>query len=410
MIKNLLSVFIIIFTCLNLKATMSYNQDAEANKFYIRWPEWMLNNFSELSIEDLKNKSANQISKEMVQRRSLELSKENSSGYDFMSNSTILLEFPSYLTKKIAQNGFLNQHQTSTGLGNANSEQSRDLLEQGLYKTRFPNLLNENPRLVEKINQIRPKSSFIQFNDVKNFLDAKKTRAYGDIMAVFVSNDIKERTVFTERDSLVLGHFMKEDIGSVQVTPLTVKGLDKPADINDSNYREALIGGEITMQQVDHFLIGCKEMRYREGVDDYFSEAYYNDINHKNDLVDALHFLLGDSYKVFECSINPESQSYEKGREITENNLFYADYLKFIENKVDNIIKPQIDKLRMEIIKNTKEKENAESLMGNSKIDEKERRYYENKIDSCGKKLIENMEKLNNLLAKLNREDLVNAL
>ena len=100
---------------------------------------------------------------------------------------------------------------------------------------------------MDKINQIRPKSSFIQFNDVKNHLI--KSRNYGDIFVVFNSNDIKERTVFTPRDSLGLRFDMKRDIDSVEVIPLTVTGLPKPNDNKFNLYREALICGEVTMKQ-----------------------------------------------------------------------------------------------------------------------------------------------------------------
>jgi hypothetical protein len=90
-------------------------------------------------------------------------------------------------------------------------------------------------------------------------------------MAVFISNDIKERTVFTEADSLHLGYYMEKDIDSVKVTPLTAKGLDKPVILIEG-YREALIAGEITMDQVDYFLIGCKEIHsYRRR----FSGAFF---------------------------------------------------------------------------------------------------------------------------------------
>ena len=326
-----------------------------------------------------------------------------------MSNSTILLNFPSYLTKKIAENGFLNQHQTSTGLGNANQEQPRDLLEQGLYKTRFPNLLNEDQSLVKKINQIRPKSSFIQFNDVKNNLS--QSRSYGDILAGFTSRDIKERTVFTEIDSLGLLSAVEKDINSIKVTPLIAKGLDKPVDIN-MGYREALIAGEITMDQVDYFLVGCKLPYYRKTSDDYSSESYYNDVNHKKDFVDTLYYLLDKNYKVFGCNINTKNEGYEKGEEITKNNLFdsayLSAYLKIIEKKVNKIIKPQIKGLNTEITITTESLKKDKAEINNDKINAEEKSYYKNKIEKHKKLLKENIEKLNELhkLDEKNKKDL----
>jgi hypothetical protein len=406
MIKKTLNIFIIIFIGLSLKGTMSYDQNGEPNKFYIRWPEWMKNNnFSELSIEELVNKSTNEICKEMVSRRSLELSIPNSTNnYDYMNNSTILLNFPSYLTKVIDENGFLNQHQTSTGLGNNSQEQARDILEQGLYKTRFPNLFNADDFLVKKINQIRPKSSFIQFNDVKNHLS--ESRSYGDIFAVFTSSDIKERTVFTPRDSLGLRSDMEKDIDSVKVTPLTVTGLPKPNNNKLYLYREALICGEVTMKQADYFLVGCKLP--------YYFDNDNHDINHKKDFIETLDYLLSKNYQVFNCKINNEIEGYEKGDEITKENILnnknLNDYLHKIKTKVDNIIKPKIEETQKIINRITKnlEEDTKEQNDNQNDHDDETKKYYENKIKKLTEELTMQQEKLINLLKQdeENKKDL----
>lgn len=204
---------------------------------------------------------------------------------------------------------------------------------------------------------------------------------------------------------------MEKDIDSVKVTPLTAKGLDKPVNI-DNGYREALIAGEITMDQVNYFLVGCKLPYYRETNDDYSSKDYYNDVNHKKHFVDALYYLLDNNYELFECKKNHEIEGYEKGGKISKNNLFdsafLSNYLKSIEDKIDNIIKPQIDELNTQITLNIENLEKNKAEISKDKINEEEKSYYKNKIENYEKKLIEYREKINKLhkLDEENKKDL----
>jgi hypothetical protein len=159
-------------------------------------------------------------------------------------------------------------------------------------------------------------------------------------------------------------------------------------------------------------LVAKKSIAIVEGSVEHFSEAYYNDVNHKKDLVDALYYLLHNNYKVFECNINTKNESYEKGEEITKNNLFnsvsLSDYLKNIENKVNEIIKTQITKLDMQIERITECLEEDKALINNDNISEEEKISYKKQIEHDEILLIEYREKLNKLhkLDEENKKDL----
>ena len=269
-------MFRVFFTLFFCQAVLA-SEHSSLNVNYERWPAWM-DSFHELSRETLLEKDTVTICEDLVSRRAQELSIDNDKGHDFMAGSTITLTFPAEFTTSILEKGFLNTHQRG-GLsnGNSNNQDTRDLLEQALYNTRFPKLdAKQDSELIAKLNELRPKSAFL---DLK--WEAPTARiSYGGMAAVFTSNKVKSRTIFTNRDSLgefpskwvLLGgkliynpNFLAsvgaDDTAGIKAfgTPLLTKGLRALPNNhpNTSDYKEAMICGELSASDAEYFLAGC---------------------------------------------------------------------------------------------------------------------------------------------------------
>jgi hypothetical protein len=266
-------MFRVFFTLFFCQAVLA-SEHSSLNVDYERWPAWM-DSFHELSRETLLEKDTVTICEDLVSRRAQELSINNEKGHDFMAGSTITLSFPAEFTPSILEKGFLNTHQRG-GLsnGNTNNQDTRDLLEQALYNTRFPKLdAKQDLELIAKLNELRPKSAFLDLKWEKR----TKTRAYGGMAAVFTSDKVKSRTIFTNIDSLaefsqkwvLSGEKLTYDtlfLGSVEVdhtagikafgTPLLTKGLSALPN-QETYYKEAMICGELLASDAEYFLAGC---------------------------------------------------------------------------------------------------------------------------------------------------------
>jgi hypothetical protein len=104
----------------------------------------------------------------------------------------------------------------------------------------------------EYINPIRPKYAFFGDKNASGRLIPAYSD-YGDVIAV-LKNEVKKRSTWTQGDSLNLKYYFKKNINEFVHT-----FYDNTANnlVRFGNYYETQIWGPVTLNDVDHLLVGC---------------------------------------------------------------------------------------------------------------------------------------------------------
>lgn len=153
---------------------------------------------------------------------------------------------------------FLNMHQT--GRTNGESLISQRVAQENQLSTLE---LGDDSQaeiakdISAKIKEVRPKSAYLFLGDIKEskYLGETNVRMqYGDVFAV-LKNHIKDRSLFTQHDSLASGKAYSFDIKPEAPLPAT------PDMMGDySAYYEALVFGRLGTDDVDYWLYDVSDM------------------------------------------------------------------------------------------------------------------------------------------------------
>jgi hypothetical protein len=181
--------------------------------------------------------------------------------FDYRSHTMIQMRLPEAVIDSVVQFGFINQHQIKYTHG-AYDPVRRDQVESSLLKIQFEREYTygyENPA-----NFIRPKYGFLTYDkDSDGEQRGKFEKSYGNIVVTF-KNEIKDRTTFTGVDALNGNYDANGNvsIGLVKAYSFDVHSaqqLHKIADPSGSSedFWEAQIWGNLTLQDVDYFMVNC---------------------------------------------------------------------------------------------------------------------------------------------------------
>lgn len=203
-----------------------------------------------LPAEAVSTLSSQEIGRLLVTRlRSIEKSKEgncdvtNPNYFNYREHGILQMRFSAKNIPLIGKNGFINRHQK--GLSCPSCENLSRLEDQlaGVQLEGPYSFQTDNPT-----NNIRPKYAFLAFKESANAFKYKTSDFvdYGDSVAVF-KDEIKDRATFTPADSLGTKGRDHHTFDYCEMTPL----------VPTANYWEAQIWGEVTLDDVDHFLVNC---------------------------------------------------------------------------------------------------------------------------------------------------------
>ncbi len=168
--------------------------------------------------------------------------------FDFMGKTKITIAFDSKNLNSIMTGCFKNQHQTGTSRGML-AQATRASVEDHLLKLRLEDSYQSSPASIP--NQIRPKYSYLSFQDFKAGMDSNTyLDRYGNTVAL-IKDEVKERSTFTPDDSLVV------DDGTEGNTVRTFFLLEKPPLGNEERYWEVQIWGTLCSQHVEAWLVNC---------------------------------------------------------------------------------------------------------------------------------------------------------
>lgn len=158
---------------------------------------------------------------------------------DIWNESEIQLAFKSQYIDSIVTRGFLNLHQT----GHSNSVtayEKRIMVENLISGIQLP--------AGEPSDTIRPKYAFLGFSkQVEGFFP--QYAPYGDIIAVFRSERVKQRTTYTPFDSF--GVIRNGDARTLRDRP------GRRDQLRAGAYIEAQIWGPLMVSDVNYFLVNC---------------------------------------------------------------------------------------------------------------------------------------------------------
>ena len=168
--------------------------------------------------------------------------------YDFLNDTTITMAFDSKWISAIIRKGYLNQHRSGQSNG-ALTKSRRATLEDSMIGARLEDSYNS---IGQKVHNVRPKYAFLNLTKqtaktgFNEFLGQ-----YGNVYAVF-SKNVKVRSTFTAGDSLNIGAGFDENHTFFYKSDSHIK--------HTNHYFEAQVWGELTIKNVEYFLINCSHV------------------------------------------------------------------------------------------------------------------------------------------------------
>ncbi len=169
--------------------------------------------------------------------------------YDFWKDTQIQMAFEEKYFDSIQKNCFLNQHQvgTSKGILNPKHRARQESSMAGLELETPYQPDRENP-----VHRVRPKYAFLGIQSPRSAMSQSLINQYGNVIAVF-KDEVKSRSTFTPGDSL--------EIGAEITDTHSFHFRSDQALAQRHRYYETQIWGEVCLQDVAHFLVGCDSDR-----------------------------------------------------------------------------------------------------------------------------------------------------
>lgn len=176
-----------------------------------------------------------------------------SPGYDMYNNAFPMVAFHLRVLPYIAQQGFLNQHQTGTGSGTLDRN-ARALAEDNLLNLRVEGTYNINGPAMRTANFLRPKYGFAVFAKKHASVNPDYRAHYGDVYAVF-NNDVKKRAFITNQDSL--DHYRVYPNVQLRINSYYSNFSNFNYARLGSAYYETQIWGALKFSDVRYLLVDC---------------------------------------------------------------------------------------------------------------------------------------------------------
>lgn len=239
-------------TCLSVFATQMNSLDIQ-----IRYND-------RISPRIFEHMSSDDLAREVVQwvrfREMKEIFKHSEyQRIDLMKNSQIVLFFHGEDSASIQKRGFLNQYQSGKSSGWMRDKE----IEDGFLGLRIPRTSDPN------VLKFRPKSAFLNISapvELAHYRGVVSDR-YGNVGAV-LKDDVKQRSLWSSHDSAVIGGFYPEFLRAPEQEsslhsergtfdrgffPRNARDESRPS--GSVPYAEAQIYGELTVEDVDHFVV-----------------------------------------------------------------------------------------------------------------------------------------------------------
>jgi len=188
----------------------------------------------------------------LIERKTVEMSNSDTkeSAYNFMQDSRIIMGVSFNILELIKENGFLNQHQTKSTKG-ALAYSRRRIYEDNAIGVRVERR-DEYVNGQSVANTLRPKYSYLVLDKAHPGIKTKINPQYGNVFVVF-KNKMKLRSTFTAGDSLDT----EADWSTTYTYSLNLNRF--PRLKKDYDYFESQVWGELTLKDVDSFLVNCIE-------------------------------------------------------------------------------------------------------------------------------------------------------
>jgi hypothetical protein len=290
---NLLLFFAIFSSCASSRTNFKRSVASDPTQVQLI-PEILNLKNHKVSKDVFEQNDSRTIGKNLILRTQNEESKDvpaKNPIYDFYNDTSIKMFFPQGYTSSILSEGFLNAWQTHHG--------NQWVTEDNFIDMTFPRFQYQKNTPIDEALKVEPKYAYLSM-DVerpgiwKTHLDTR----YGEVVAVF-KNVVKSRTTFTPGNSALRIH---EDYRSVvpihTLSYKTDKNFPEP-DTSDpvmNTHWEAQIWGELTIDDVDYFMVNCP-------------------FNNKTVDPDNLKLLEDTRIPVYQCGVDPDiSRVFPKDR------------------------------------------------------------------------------------------------
>ncbi len=207
-----------------------------------------------LKTDIFRKYTATQIAQSIVYHASLHMDKREleKPSYDLYSNANLFLQFQTKYLPSIIDRGFLNQFQTGTSQGILTSA-GRNMAEEYLSSVIFPGDSN----VQEIVNQVRPKYAYVFFEKQDSRIDQNWVEyKYGKIFAK-LKDDIKNRTTFSNDDSLDAARGLLRNIKPYDYKHSTLYNSEENLIMKRGSFYEAQIWGPLSYDDVEYLVVDC---------------------------------------------------------------------------------------------------------------------------------------------------------